>query len=136
VDGRYLLLTVHTYLGVGTMVSRQSVKYLKICSDLISFSGIIYENDLKLNLAMILYAAFSAPPNTRILFPCLACGTDLSIRASKERMVICVWRGLGPEGMVYDPDWGAIVRQSTTTHHRIGSIRELYGQHEHNGEIC
>ncbi|KAL6823968.1 hypothetical protein V8C40DRAFT_279811 [Trichoderma camerunense] len=136
VDGRYLLLTVHTYLGVGAMVSRQSVNYLKICSHLISLDGIIHENELKLKFAMIIYAAFSAPPDTRILFPCLACGTDLSIRASKERLVICLWHDLGPEGTVYDPDWGAIVRQCTTTHHRIGSIRELYGQHEHNDEIC
>ncbi|KAL7787142.1 hypothetical protein V8C37DRAFT_412177 [Trichoderma ceciliae] len=135
VDGRYLLFTVRTYLGVGTTVSRKSIEFIEICPHLSSFAELRSRNGLKLDLNMILYMAFSAPPNTRTFYPCLACRTDVSIQISPERAIICAWQDLGPEGTVYDPVWEAIVRKTTNIHHQAGSIRELYGQHEHNGEI-
>lgn len=135
VDGRYLLFTIRTYLGAGATISRQSIKFIEICPHLYSFAGLRLRNGLKLDMDMILYSAFSAPPNYRSFFPCLACGTDVSIQVSPERAIVCTWQDLGPEGTVYDPNWEAIVRTTTNICHRAGSIRELYGQHEHNCEI-
>ncbi|EHK25096.1 uncharacterized protein TRIVIDRAFT_31775 [Trichoderma virens Gv29-8] len=135
VDGRYLLLTVQTYLGIGTTVSRQSIKFIILCPHLCSFTSFRFRNGLKLDLDMILYMGFSAPLKFRSFFPCLACSTDVCIQTSPERVVICTWQDLGPEGTVYDPNWEAIVRNTTSIHHENGSIRGLYGQHEHSGEI-
>lgn len=135
VDGRYLLFTIRTYLGVGATVSRRSIQFLRLCPHLSSHALLCSQKHLKFSLDVILHMAFSTPPGTPISYPCTACGTDVFIKVSPKRAVICTWQDLGPEGTVYDPHWEAIVRQTTKIDHEHGSIRELYGQHEHNGEI-
>ncbi|EHK26669.1 uncharacterized protein TRIVIDRAFT_50070 [Trichoderma virens Gv29-8] len=135
VDGRYLLLTVRTYLGVRTTISRQSIKFIEICPHLYAWGNFSLWNDATIALDTILYLAFLGPPNTRVSDSCRSCGTDFSVQASPERAIVCAWQDLGPEGTVYDPDWEAIVRETTNISHRPGSIRELYGRQEHNGEI-
>lgn len=137
VDGRYLLLTVQTYLGVETTVSRRSINFLQICPHLYSFGAFCRRDDLEIDLDTVFYMAFSAPPNTPIFSSCLACGTDFSVQISQERAVVYAWQDLGPETTVCDPIWQAIVRETAANvYHEAGSIRELYGQHEHNDEIC
>lgn len=135
VDGRYLLLTVRTYFGVETPVSPRSIKSLIICPHLYSFGIFNRRNGMVRDLDALFHIAFSAPPNTPIFYSCLACGTEISIQISPERVVVCAWQDLGPEATVYDPDWEAIVRNTEVVYHNAGSIRDLFGQHEHNGEI-
>lgn len=135
VDGRYLLLTVRTYVAAETLVSPRSINCLQICPHLYSFGAFCRRNDMEIDLDTVFYMAFSAPPNTPILSSCLACGTDISIQISPERAVVCAWQDLGPEATVYDPDWEAIVRKTKVVYHDAGSIRELFGQLEHNSEV-
>ncbi|KAL7892200.1 hypothetical protein HDV63DRAFT_398793 [Trichoderma sp. SZMC 28014] len=135
VDGRYLLLTVRTYLGTSTPVSPQSIKSLLICPHQYTFGSFRRRNEMKIYLDTVFYMAFSAPPNTPFFCSCLACGTDISIQTSPERILVCAWQDLGPEATVYDPDWEAIVRYTEVVHHKTGSIRELFGQQVHNGEV-
>ncbi|EHK46535.1 hypothetical protein TRIATDRAFT_43205 [Trichoderma atroviride IMI 206040] len=135
VDGRYLLHTVRTYLGAETPVSPRSIKFLQICPHLHSLGGFCRWNNMGIDLDTVFNMAFSAPPNTPIFSSCPACGTDISIQFSPERAVVCAWQDVGPEATVYDPDWEAIVRRTKVVYHDAGSIRELFGQHEHNGEI-
>ncbi|KAL7930850.1 hypothetical protein V8C35DRAFT_324058 [Trichoderma chlorosporum] len=127
INGRYLLLTVWTYLGAKPTdtISPRSIRFIEICPHLYAWG-----------LDMVLYLAFLTP-STRVSTSCLACGTDFSIQVSPEQVtcVVCVWQDLGPEGTVYDPGWEAIVRGTINISHRPGSIQELYGQQEHNGEI-
>jgi hypothetical protein len=133
IDGRYLLLTIKTYLGVKTPLSRQSMPYLRICPHLASFTTSL--NRREIDLDGIFHMGFSAPPKTRTFSSCLACRTDVSIQVSPERVTICAWQDLGPEGTVYNLEWEAIVHGTVDLWHPAGSIRDLYGQQEHNGEI-
>ncbi|KAL7930194.1 hypothetical protein V8C35DRAFT_324615 [Trichoderma chlorosporum] len=136
VNERYLLLTVRTYLGAGTTISRHSIEFVKICPHLHAWNYHRLRSGLLFRLNTVLHMAFSAPPNTQIHDSCPCCRTDFTIQVSLERIIICVWQDLGPEGTIYDPDWGAIVRETTNVSHQPGSIRELYGQwEEHNGEV-
>lgn len=135
VNGRYLLLTVRTYLGVGTTVSRQSIRFLRICPHLVAFAAFHMPSDVQVDLDMIFCRAFSVPPNIPTFSSCVSCRTDVSMQISPERATVYAWQDLGPEATVYDPEWEAIVRETNDVYHRAGSIRELYGQHEHNSEI-
>ncbi|KAL7929033.1 hypothetical protein V8C35DRAFT_325418 [Trichoderma chlorosporum] len=125
VNGRYLLFTVRTYLSAKTIL-RQSIQFIQICPHLNAWSQSPVQSYRMNRLETTLHMVFSALPDTpKISSSCLSCGTDFSIQLSLKRILICVWQDLGPEGTIYDPDWGAI----------SGSIRELYGQQEHNGEV-
>lgn len=131
VDGRYLLFSAHAYIASRGTILQQSIEFLIICPHVYSFGAFCGRNTLTRDLDMILYTCFSAPPNTIISTSCLACKTDITIEASLERLIICTWQDLGPEATVYDPDWEAIVRNTTSVYHETGSIEELYGQNEH-----
>ncbi|KAL7784784.1 hypothetical protein V8C43DRAFT_317918 [Trichoderma afarasin] len=136
VDGRYLLLTVQTYLALGSnLISQQSMDWIQICPHLTALGTFSLSRDHRMHLGKIIYLAFAAPANTPIFESCSSCGTDFSVQASPKLATVCIWQDLGPEGSVYDPEWAAIVRETTKIYHRPGSIRELYGQHEHNGEL-
>ncbi|KAL6810694.1 hypothetical protein GGI42DRAFT_365240 [Trichoderma sp. SZMC 28013] len=125
-----------TYLGVGSnLISQQSIDWIQICPHLAALGTFSLSRDHRMHLGKIIYLAFAAPANTPIFESCSSCGTDFSVQASPKRATVCIWQDLGPEGSVYDPEWAAMVRETTKIYHRPGSIRELYGQHEHNGEL-
>lgn len=133
VNGRYLLLSILTYVKGQTKVSRQSIRFLEICSH-ISTLETCNMYGMKKNIEEAFEIALSAE-NTQKLFSCGLCGTDYSIQASPERFIICIWQDFGPEGTIYDSDWTAMVCENGLVYHKSGSIRKLYGPHEHNGEI-
>lgn len=63
VDGRYLLLTVQTYLGAGTMISRQFLKFFETCPHLYSIGAYSRMNNLETHLDTSFCEAFSALPD-------------------------------------------------------------------------
>ncbi|EHK43391.1 hypothetical protein TRIATDRAFT_35020 [Trichoderma atroviride IMI 206040] len=133
VNERYLLLSIFTYVEGETKVSRQSIKFLEICSHISDqeICNIAYGWEKNINEAF--ETALSAN-NTQKFFSCGLCGTDYSIQASPERFVICVWQDFGPEGTIHDVDWRAMVCENGLVHHEPGSVRKLYGPHVHSGE--
>lgn len=135
VNGRYLLLSILTYVEDETKVSRQSIKFLEICSHISHQEMCKFAYGMEKNIDEAFEIALSAN-NTRTFFSCGLCGTDYSIQASPERFIICVWQDFGPEGTIYDLDWRAMVCENGLVYHKPGSVRKLYGPHEHNGEIC
>ncbi|KAL7800281.1 hypothetical protein V8C37DRAFT_407217 [Trichoderma ceciliae] len=134
VDGRYLLCSIWTYLEGQTKVSQQSIRYIFICPHIRTFEMECIQERRRKYIDMAFEEAFSEM-NTKTYSSCRSCRTDDFIQASPERVIVCAWQDFGPEGMVSDPDWGAITLSFNSVHHRPGSVRELYGQHEHNGEI-
>lgn len=134
VNGRYLLLSILVYLEARTKVSRQSIRYIDICSHISDLETSNVSYGMRKNFDEAFDTALSAE-STRKYFYCGLCGTDYSIQASPERIVVCIWQDFGPEGTIYDPDWRAIACDDRLVYHQSGSIRKLYGPHEHNGEI-
>lgn len=134
VNGRYLLLSIFTYVEGQTKVSRQSIRFLEICSHISVYEICNIAYGMKKNFDEAFEIALSAN-NIRKFFSCGLCGTDYSIQASPERYIICVWQDFGPEGTIYDSDWTAMGRQNGLVYHEPGSVRKLYGPHEYNGEI-
>ncbi|KAL7936784.1 hypothetical protein V8C35DRAFT_321003 [Trichoderma chlorosporum] len=114
VNGRYLLLT--------------SLDYISICPHL------YWTGRSQRQLDTTLYRAFSQP-NIRHFSSCYSCSTDISMELSKDQFIICAWQDLGPEGTIYDRNWAALVRETARIYHWPGTVRELYGPQEHNGQV-
>lgn len=134
VNGRYLTLSIMTYLEAQTKVSRRSILHIEICSHVSELESCDITYGMRRNIDEAFDIALSAE-STQNFFSCGLCGTVYSIQASPERFTICVWQDFGPEGTIYDPEWRAIACNDTLVYHQPGSIRKLYGPHEHNGEI-
>lgn len=125
IDGRYVHLSIQTYLKAQTKISRRFLKRERICHHIHGY---------KESFTMAIDMAFSTE-NTQLFFCCSSCRTDFSIKASPERVTICTWQDLGPEGTVFDPDWESMLCNNTSIYHRPGSIQNLYNQLEHNNEV-
>lgn len=122
IEGRYIYLSIQTYLEGQNKISRQYLKWGDICHHI---GG--YKESIEIAIDM----AFSAE-NTRLFFCCSSCRTDFSIQASPERVTIYTWQDLGPEGTVVDPEWESMLCDLTRVCHQPGSIRDLYDQLENN----
>ncbi|EHK46695.1 hypothetical protein TRIATDRAFT_42939 [Trichoderma atroviride IMI 206040] len=122
IDGRYVHLSVQTYLGAQNTISRQFLRRERICHHI---------RDYKTNLTMAFDMAFSAK-DSQLFFSCSSCGTDFSIQASPELVIICTWQDLGPEGTVFDPEWESMFCDLTRVSHQPGNARKLYDQLENN----
>lgn len=134
VNGRYLLLSIMTYLEGETKVSRQSIRFLEICSHVSEQETCNITYGMRRNIDEAFDTAFLAK-GSRNRFSCGLCGTDYLIQASPERVIVCIWQDFGPEGTIYDADWRSMVCDDKLIYHESGSVRKLYGPHEHDGEI-
>ncbi|EHK43350.1 hypothetical protein TRIATDRAFT_301206 [Trichoderma atroviride IMI 206040] len=137
VNGRYLLLSIWTYLDYEIKVSRKSIRYLDICPH-------YSQREVRQNLhwGAIALAGIERALDTAFAirgapmrFSCGSCKTDFSIETSSGRVTICIWQDFGPEGTVFDKGWAAIARDTGALYHRRQSIRQLYGPHNHGGEM-
>ncbi|KAL7920687.1 hypothetical protein ACQKWADRAFT_321959 [Trichoderma austrokoningii] len=122
IDGRYVHLFTQTYLEARNKISRKFLRRERICHHIHGSEG---------NFTMAVDMAFSAE-NTQLFFSCSSCGTDFSIQASPERVIIFIWQDLGPEGTVFDPEWESMLCNLTRVYHQPGSIRNLYNQFDSN----
>ncbi|KAM0524466.1 hypothetical protein ACHAPE_000560 [Trichoderma viride] len=138
VNGRYLLLSIWTYLGYKIKPGRKSIRYLDICPHYsqeevgrnyrwgqIGQAGIEHAG-----VDQALDTAF-ATRNTPAHFSCDSCRTDFTIETSSERVTICIWQDFGSEGTIYDVEWGAIARDANFLYHQPQSVRQLYGPYKH-----
>ncbi|KAL7919730.1 hypothetical protein ACQKWADRAFT_322807 [Trichoderma austrokoningii] len=133
-NNAYLLLSIFTYLEGETKVSRESIRFLEICYNISHLETCYFWYGIKRDIDEAFETAISAE-GARIFFSCSVCRTEYSIQASPERFIICVWQDFGPEGTMYDPDWMLMAFGYGSVYHKPGSVRGLYGPHEHNGEI-
>lgn len=133
IDGRYVHLSVHLYIGVESGSSIQNFLGARnkisrwhlrkdICHHIRGYGS---------SFEMAIEMAFSAE-NIQLFFCCNSCRTDFSIQASPERAIIRTWQDLGPEGTVFDPEWESLLSNLTRVYHQPGSIRNLYEQVENN----
>ncbi|KAL7899462.1 hypothetical protein HDV63DRAFT_416909 [Trichoderma sp. SZMC 28014] len=132
VNGKYLLLSIWTYIGYKNKLARKSIHYLDICPHYSQWVGQDYRlvlND-QTGIDQALNTAF-ATRNTPMYFSCGFCNTDFSIETSPERATICIWQDFGSEGTIYDAEWGAIARDTNSLYHQPQSVRQLYGSYNH-----
>lgn len=136
VNGRYLLLSIWTYLDYEIKVSRKSIRYLDICPHYSQREvrgnfhwGAIDQAAIELALDR----AFTTR-NIPMRFSCGTCGTDFTIQISRGYVTIYIWQDFGSEGTMFDAEWAAIARDTNSVPHQPQSVRQLYGPHKHCGE--
>ncbi|POR39602.1 Uncharacterized protein TPAR_00211 [Tolypocladium paradoxum] len=134
VAGRYLLLSVYTYLENHTVVTKEAMGKLRICLHqgfAPGRTGLSRQHST--GLCYTTEAAFHDLGHEKCGF-CPLCLTDFSVCVTPECAIICVWQDLGPEGSPLEPAWGTHTRAFRSRHydvyvsHEPGSIRRFHDQ--------
>lgn len=131
VNGRYLLFAIWTYREARTKVLQNSIISLLLCPHLHNYRGISRHNEF---FTQSRYRPFSTE-RMETFDACPFCRTDYYVQTSPERVIVCAWQDFGAEGTILDLDWRSIVLGGQGVYHQPGSVRELYGEHEYEGEI-